>query len=73
VITTDDLKEFKHVVIIETATSLRMVEFDEGQMEAAHDFATSHAGLEGFSGRIIVACRVRQLGDFDYLNTRNLP
>jgi hypothetical protein len=63
-LTTDDLKELPHVVIVLMSDGSRVVEFERetqpSPMEAAHDYAQK-AALEVRHGRVLVAARVRTL------------
>lgn len=68
--TTDDLKDIPHIVIVESAAGIRVAEFERdakpSPMMAAHDYAQSIAAGD-FHGRVIVAARVRTLQPFAYL------
>lgn len=69
-ITTDDLADVPHVVIVESAAGIHLVEFERdtkpNPMLAAHDHAQRIAAGD-FHGRVIVAARVRTLQPFSYL------
>ena len=62
---TDDLTDLPHVVIVESADGIRLVEFDAGQMLAAHGYASKVVAGD-FYGRVIVAARVRTLQPLSY-------
>lgn len=62
--TTDDLIDLPHVVIVETKSDLRIAEFErgaEGQRQA-HFFAEQQTGKPGVQ-RVLVTARYRSLGD----------
>lgn len=65
-LTIDDLAEVPHVVIVETETGIRIIEFERGQMEYAHQTAQDIALQRGFVGRVIVAARVRVMQPYEY-------
>lgn len=71
-LTTDDLKEMRHIVIVETDTSLRLIEFDHGKMGEAHQAAINIATSPDFDGRVIVVARVRQIGSYAYQKRHNI-
>jgi len=68
--TTDDLKDIPHVVIVESAAGIRIAEFERdtqpNPMLAAHDYAQSIAAGD-FHGRVIVAAHARTLQPFAYV------
>lgn len=68
--TTDDLKDIPHVVIVETTGEIRIAEFEReakpSPMMAAHDYAQSIA-CGDFHGRVIVTARVRTLQPLAYV------
>jgi hypothetical protein len=68
--TTDDLNDIPHVVIVESATGIRLTEFEReakpSPMIAAHDYAQSIA-CGDFHGRVIVTARVRTLQPLAYI------
>ncbi|MEM0964824.1 MAG: hypothetical protein AAGJ81_01565 [Verrucomicrobiota bacterium] len=68
-ISTDDVKDLPHIVIVENEGELKLFEYERGQMEQAHKQAQDYAMRNG--GRAIVAVRVRQCGDFKYLSDHN--
>lgn len=61
-LSTDDIAHMPHIVIVESAEGIRVIEFDRGQMMLAHEKAREIALDARFNGRVIVAMRVRQIG-----------
>ncbi len=63
-ISTDDLKELPHIVILQSDTEIKVLTFTgENAMEQAHVCASKMA-LHNYPGSITVAARVRQLCSF---------
>ena len=69
--TTDDLNDIPHVVIVETPSGIRIAEFERdakpSPMLAAHDYAQAVTRIS-FFGRIIVCARVRTIQPLEYAN-----
>lgn len=67
---TDDVYKYPHVVIVETPSSIKIVEFENDTKPspggAAHDYAMNIAMGENFYGRIIVTMRIRTMQPYSY-------
>ena len=60
-LTTDELKDLPHVVILKTASGAQVFEYEgPGCMLAAHDFAQKLA-IERDDGQVLVAMRYRKI------------
>jgi hypothetical protein len=65
-ISTDDLKDMSHMVVVQNQTTLEMTEFEgAGCMERAHVFATQ-AALNNPGCRVIIGMRYRTMTQPDY-------
>jgi hypothetical protein len=67
-ISTDDLKDLPHIVVVKTDSGLQMKEFDgEGCMERAHEFAVA-IGTERTDAVVLIAMRYRRITGPDAQN-----
>ncbi len=64
------LRNLPHLVIVESETGLRLVEFKHGEAELAHRTAEKICSEPGFSGRALVAVGIRQCSTFRCLSPR---